>query len=498
MTYRRGTRTIHRPVWRTAVRGLLAVPLVVAGVVTLLQTTGSAAVHTGGSAPVQSAARTTATTAPTIPALTPATTTPTTSTTTTSTSTSTSVVTVPVHQPPPTTTVPRAPVHHPAPTTTVGPVTTTTVTPAPTTTVGPKKRKGLTGSSSSTTTTPGVPAMSAPTTSSPSSTPSAQPDARPPATTAPTVPPPTLSSIASDCSVDVSAPLTAYLASLPDGAVFSSPSGACYQVDEGITITHPLVITGGTFKDLTDSGTGKHLNYHPIIEVREGDNVTLENLTVEGEHTNKGFAGGKVGEAGIKVFSSTDVTITNVLAEDTFGDGLELVADFGRKWSLGGPVKTPDSDITVNGFTSYLSGRTGITPAEVVDSTFTDIYLYANATRSIDFESDVPLQGAGNDSFNNVVASHGINMIEHLSGPITFDHTIMTGRFALQESTGEPVAFSNGSFTCERMAPGACVTVKVGELDLSNTPLYYLSGSSKISEPGYATGPGAQILGEEF
>jgi hypothetical protein len=490
MTYRRGTRTIHRPVWRTAVKSLLAVPLVVAGVVTLLQTTGSAAVHTGGSAPVPSAAKTSATTIPTIPALTPATTTPTTSTT---------VVTVPVPPPSPTTTVPRAPVHHPVPTTTVVPVTTTTVTPAPTTTVVPKKRKSPPGSSSPTTTPPDAAATSAPATSAPAtSTPSAQPDARPPATTAPTAPPPALSSIASDCSVDVSAPLTAYLAALPDGAVFSSPSGACYQVDEGITITHPLVITGGTFKDLTDSGTGKHLNYHPIIEVREGDNVTLENLTVEGEHTTKGFAGGKVGEAGIKVFSSSDVTITNVLAEDTFGDGLELVADFGRKWSLGGPVKTPDSDITVNGFTSYLSGRTGITPAEVVDSTFTNIWLYANATRSIDFESDVPLQGAGNDSFNNVVASHGINMIEHLSGPITFDHTIMTGRFALQESTGEPVAFSNGSFTCERMAPGACVTVKVGELDLSNTPLYYLSGTSKISEPGYATGPGGLIVGEEI
>jgi hypothetical protein len=490
MTYRRGTRSIHRPFWRTAVRGLLAVPLIVAGVVTLLQTTGSAAVHTGGSAPVQSAARTSATTLPTIPALTPPATVPPTTTTT--------VATVPVPPPSPTTTVPRVPVHHPAPPTTVAPVTTTTLTPAPTTTVVPKKRKSPPASSTLATTPPDAPATSSPATSTPSSTPSAQPDARPPTTTLPPPPPPALSSIASDCSVDVSAPLTAYLASLPDGAVFSSPNGACYQVDEGITITHPLVVTGGTFKDLSDSGTGKHLNYHPIIEVREGDNVTLENLTVEGADPSKGFRGGKVGEAGIKVFSSSHVTITNVLAVATFGDGLELVADFGRRWSLGGPVKTPDTDITVNGFTSYLSGRTGITPAEVVDSTFTNIYLYANATRSIDFESDIPLQGAGNDTFTNVVASHGINMIEHLSGPITFNHTVMTGRFALQESTGEPVAFSNGSFTCERMAPGACVTVKVGELDLSNTPLYYLSGSSKISEPGYATGPGAQILGEEF
>ena len=107
------------------------------------------------------------------------------------------------------------------------------------------------------------------------------------------------------------------------------PYRACYQVDEGITITHPLVINGGTFKDLTDSGTGKHQGYHPIIEVREGDDVTLENLTVEGEHTSKGFTGGKVGEAGIKVLPSSDVTITNVIAEYTFGDGLELVADSG-------------------------------------------------------------------------------------------------------------------------------------------------------------------------
>jgi hypothetical protein len=446
-------------------------------VVTLLQTTGSAAVHTGAGAPVQSAAKTSATTTPTVPALAPPPTTAPTTTTTT---------VVPVHHPSPTTTVPRAPVHHPAPTTTVAPTTTTTVTPMPTTTVAP-------GSSSLATTPPDAPA-----TSTPTSAPSARSDGRPPPTTVPAPPPPPLSSIASDCSVDVSAPLTAYLASLPDGAVFSSPMGACYQVDEGITITHPLVITGGTFKDLTDSGTGKHLGYHPIIAVREADGVTLENLTVEGEHTSKGFGGGKDGEAGIKVYSSSDVTITNVLAEDTFGDGLELVADFGRNWSLGGPVKTPDSDITVNEFISYLSGRTGITPAEVVNSTFTNVYLYLNATRSIDFESDVPLHGSGNLTFNNVVAWHGINMIEALSGPITFDHTAMGGRFVLAESTGEPVSYSNGSFTCERMAPGACVTVKVGELDLSNTPLYYVSGTSKISEPGYAAWPGGKIVGAEW
>ncbi len=493
MTHRRGTRSIHRPFWRTAVRGLLAVPLVVAGVVTLLQTTGSAAVHTGGGAPVQSAVKKTSTTTPTVPALSPPTTTPPTTTT---------VVTVPVHQPSPTTTVPRAPVHHPAPTTSVVPATTTTVTPAPTTTVVRKKRKSPPGSSGVTTTVPDTPATSTPAPSISSSTPSSATAAhhggRPPPTTVPAPPPPPLSSIASDCSVDVSAPLTAYLASLPDGAVFSSPTGACYQVDEGITITHPLVINGGTFKDLTDSGTGKHQGYHPIIEVREGDDVTLENLTVEGEHTSKGFTGGKVGEAGIKVLSSSDVTITNVIAEYTFGDGLELVADFGRNWSLGGPVKTPDSHITVNGFISYLSGRTGITPAEVVDSTFTDVYLYLNATRSIDFESDIPLQGAGNDTFNHVVANHGINMIEHLSGPITFNHTAMSGRFVLAESTGEPVAYNNGSLTCNRRAPGACVTVKVGELDLSNTPLYYNPGTLPVTEAGYATDPGAKIFGQEF
>jgi hypothetical protein len=291
----------------------------------------------------------------------------------------------------------------------------------------------------------------------------------------------------------VSASLTAYLQSLPPGSVFSSPSGACYQVDNGIVLYHSVTIDGGTFKDMTDTGTGRHQNYRPIIALREADNVTLENLTVEGANTTRGFKAPRVGQAGVKIFSSAHVNITNVTATDTYGDGLEMVADFGRNWSMGGPLGTPDSDITVNGFSSLLSGRVGLTPAEVVDSTFSNIYLYESATRSIDFESDIKNQGSGGDTFNNVVASHGINMVEALKGPITFNHVAMTGRFFLTEAQSQDVTYENGSFMCDRHAPGSCVNVKVGALNVTGTTLSYIPGSAHITELGYHAYPGAQV-----
>jgi len=399
--------------------------------------------------------------------------------------------------PPPTTTTIHVPVKHP---------TTPTVAPAPTVTVPTKPsapvtvpttpivRVTVTTTPVTVPTTPVVPAPvpTTTTTAAPTATRSTSPTPSTSTTTTTTTAPP-LSSIAADCSVDVSAQLTAYLAALPSGSVFTSPAGACYQVDEGITISHPLTINGGTWKDMTDTGTGPNQGYRPIIALREADNSALENLTVEGVNTTRGFKGGRVGEAGVKVYSSSHVTITNVTATDTFGDGLEMVADSGRNWKLGGPVKTPDSDIRVDGFTSMLSGRCGMTPAEVVDSTFDHIYLYQSATRSIDFESDIAGQGAGSDHFNNVVASHGINMVETLKGPITFDHTAMTGRFFLTESQGQAVTYENGSFLCERRAPGSCVEVKVGALTVTNTTLSYLAGHQPVTEVGYQADPGAQV-----
>jgi outer membrane biosynthesis protein TonB len=426
-----------------------------------------------------------------------------TTTTTTTTAPSPTTTTAP---PPTTTTAPlpitTTPVHVPVkhPTTTT-PVVTLPVAITPTTKPPKSTKRSISASSSTTSSTgsstskkKGSSSTSTSTSSSTSSTAStAANGSNRSTTTTTTAPPPPLSSIAADCSSDVSASLTAYLAALPDGSAFTSPTGACYQVDNGIVISHSLTIDGGTFKDMNDTGTGRHQNYRPIIALREADNVTLENLTVEGANTTHGFKAPRVGQAGVKIFSSSHVNITNVTATDTFGDGLEMVADFGRNWSLGGPLGTPDSDITVNGFSSLRSGRVGLTPAEVVDSTFSNIYLYQSATRSIDFESDIKGQGSGNDVFNNVVASHGINMVEALKGPITFDHTANNGRFYLTEAQNQNVTYENGSFECNRHAPGSCVNVKVGALNVINTTLGYRPGTEHITEVGYHAYPGAQV-----
>src|ERR1700694_2299402 len=100
------------------------------------------------------------------------------------------------------------------------------------------------------------------------------------------------SSIDATCGTDVSAQLNAYLAGLPDGAVVEAPTGACYQVDEGVTITHPLTLIGGTYQDNSAGtvGGGKHQGLAAIILGKDTHDVALDNLTVQGVHTTHGYA----------------------------------------------------------------------------------------------------------------------------------------------------------------------------------------------------------------
>ena len=86
--------------------------------------------------------------------------------------------------------------------------------------------------------------------------------------------------------------------------MFKAPVGACYQVDEGVVITHPLTIIGGTFKDESSAKTprpGGH--FHPTIRILDTSDVTLSGLTIDGDNTEGTYHPLLVNEAGIKVMS---------------------------------------------------------------------------------------------------------------------------------------------------------------------------------------------------
>jgi hypothetical protein len=295
--------------------------------------------------------------------------------------------------------------------------------------------------------------------------------------------------IAADCSVDVSAALDAAFAALPDGAIFNAPANACYQVDEGVVITHPMTLNGGLFIDeSTTKPTTGYGALHPIIKVFDTTYVTLSNLSVVGANTDGGFHAPLVNEAGVKVLSSSHVTLDNITTTNTFGDGLELVAD------LVNHIKTPDTNLVVDHFTTTNAGRQGVTVAEVSGARFADVTVTSPADSGFDFESDEAGQGSGNVVVSDCTYDHGVNLVEYLTGPITF--TNCNGRSAVAlgslHST-QPVSFVGGSLQCRDRDPQACISVKGGVLSFSRVAITRANVGVNMTEPGWSVVSGGHL-----
>ena len=227
----------------------------------------------------------------------------------------------------------------------------------------------------------------------------------------------------------------------------------------GIHLKQPITLVGGTFYDpSTAVPTGSPNGLRPIISVLEASHVVLVGLTVLGANVSGEFRPNLVGEAGVKLLSATDVTITGVTAENTWGDGLELVARTPMD-------KTPVTGLTVEGFTTVNAGRQGVTLAEVSRSTLDDVHIVSPADAGFDFESDVAGLGSANVTISNCVDDTGFNMVEYLGGPITISNCTGFHHVALaSQGSDAPVTFTGGSMSCRRYNPQPCISQIGGSL----------------------------------
>ena len=401
-------------------------------------------------------------TAPTAKVTTTTVATPTTTVTTTTSPRSTTTSTTTVTTQPTTVT-----------TTTVTRVTpTTTTTTATTSTTQPIKATTTT----TTTTVPVAPATTAPTTTQP--TPKITPKTT---TTTTTAPSPGPASFDPTCTKSALPNLQDYINSLPAGSVFQSSTTACYLVPDGILLSKPITIIGGTFYDpLVERLTNvrPYGALHPIIFIKNTSHVTLSGVSVLGANTNGGYHADLVGEAGVKIMSSSDLVLTGVSAKNTFGDGLELVADFTDH------INTPVNRLSVDGFTTIDAGRQGITVAELTNSTLNNLNVISPADSGIDFESDLPYQGSGNVAITNCVNEAGFNMVEYYTGPITV--TNCTGFHHVTLRTDQkitPINFVGGTLTCKRAVPQPCIDVTGGSLTFTGVTIARMPGVIKISTP---------------
>lgn len=233
----------------------------------------------------------------------------------------------------------------------------------------------------------------------------------------------------------------------------------------GIVLTKPITIIGGTFFDPTDTPTAGPSSraLQPIILIRDTDHVTLSGISVLGVNTGGTYHRHLVNEAGIKIKSSSDVTLTDITARNTFGDGLELVADSSH---------VPVTRLSVQGYTVVNAGRQAVTLAEVSDSVLDHVDIVSEADAGFDFESDLPNLGSGNVTISNCIDNHGFNMIEPLTGPVTVVNCTGFHRVHLGGPHGTaPVNFVGGSMSCRWRDPVPCIRLNGGSMTFTGVTI---------------------------
>jgi hypothetical protein len=160
--------------------------------------------------------------------------------------------------------------------------------------------------------------------------------------------------IARDCSVDVSAALESWIASVPDNSTLSFPSKACYRIDETVLLDErrQLLLDGNdtTLKAVT---TGKRNRSQ--LQIRGGSDLTVRHLIVQGANPHAGptaaaYVPDLEAQHAFLVNGATNVLLDHVQASDTYGDFVYI----------GPGDRQPSRNITVANSKFERSGRQGI------------------------------------------------------------------------------------------------------------------------------------------
>ena len=155
----------------------------------------------------------------------------------------------------------------------------------------------------------------------------------PPTTIAPTGPPPTGSGVCAIAPPDSHTAIAGAIASCPDGSTVQFPVGAVYHQTDPIDVAdrRNLVIDGGGSRFLSSVPNVDVVK--PNWQIRRGTNVTIRNMTVEGNFKLAGprslltVSGMAVNQrnSGFFILGGDGVTIADVEVKDVFGDLVTVV-----------------------------------------------------------------------------------------------------------------------------------------------------------------------------
>jgi Right handed beta helix region len=231
----------------------------------------------------------------------------------------------------------------------------------------------------------------------PADRPTSNPASAPARTAAPkgtspsaTTPPGTLppASIASDCSDDVSAALSDWIASLPDSSTVTFPAGACYLVPASIRLTERKGLTfngnGATFKRTRLSPPKlRYPNPNPYWWILGGSNLTFNSMSIVGTNTKSDLdyepavGAYKVEyefEAAFRAEGTRDFVADRIIVDAVWGDGFQLQGGSG--------ATITNSNISRN-------GRQGITGADISNIRLAHNTITLSRRAGIDLENNV-------------------------------------------------------------------------------------------------------------
>jgi hypothetical protein len=191
--------------------------------------------------------------------------------------------------------------------------------------------------------------------------------------------------IPDDCSVSVENQIMAWLATVPDGNTARFAAGACYGHDGTITLTgrSGLVIDGqgAEFRALTMGGTHR-ANWRFF----GGANLAIQNVAVRGTNPAGGYTAGFEWQHGFSVEGVQGMTLANVEARETWGDGIYL--DHGVASPACGDDASSARNVVITGATLERSGRQGVAVVDAEHVTVQDSAIGPVALANVDLETD--------------------------------------------------------------------------------------------------------------
>ena len=201
--------------------------------------------------------------------------------------------------------------------------------------------------------------------------------------------------IKDDCSLAVDAKISAWLATVPDNAVVQFGAGRCYGQDGTITLAGRtgLVIDGqgSEFRALTPGGSHR-ANWRFV----GGRNLTVQNLAVRGSNPQGAYDTTIEWQHGFSVEGVQSMTLSNVQARETWGDGVMLW--HGTSSPACGDDTSSARDVVIRNAALERIGRQGVAIVDAENVTLQDSVIGPVAWSNVDIETDDDCEIARNVS----------------------------------------------------------------------------------------------------